>query len=209
MINYELKSKLIGSSILEEYKKVSKSFYNHNMQIWYDDYVPLDNTYDSTIAMEIDMYYRDTFPVEWKECKRICSAHRHRILRLKRRVEFMLSSKCIFLTLTFNDLTLSKVSSISRKEYVKSFLRSLDCLYIANQDFGKTNGREHYHAIVQCSNVDYSKWTYGAINGLRVRNTTDDVKRVAKYVAKLTNHAIKVTNKRSVIMYCRKFPKGL
>ena len=115
----------------------------------------------------------------------------------------MLKNPCLFLTLTFRDNVLIEVDEKYRKVYVCRFLNSLDCRYIANKDFGKKNGREHYHAIVEKEHIDYTKWSYGALNGLKIRNHDEDVKRISKYVAKLTNHAIKKTTKRSVIIYSR------
>ena len=75
---------------------------------------------------------------------------------------------------------------------------------VANKDFGARNGREHYHAAVLLKGkIDYSKWKYGCLNGQKIRlNGMSDV-RLAKYIAKLTNHAIKETCKRNVLIYSR------
>ena len=120
---------------------------------------------------------------------------------------------CLFLTFTFRDKTLNNTSAYTRRRYVKYFLNALNVPYVANIDFGKKNEREHYHAVVQIGRVDYSKWKYGAINGIKIRNdikydddgviTSESVEKIARYVAKLTNHAIKETTRRSVIMYSR------
>ena len=49
---------------------------------------------------------------------------------------------------------------------------------------------------------DYNAFDYGALNGERVRSTNDFVK-LAKYISKLTNHAIKDTCKGSRMIYNR------
>lgn len=204
-IDYELKSRLIGSFMLEDYKKVSKSLYNEYVEKVLG--VVSDNEHDMYItkAKELWHMYNKLYPKEWKECARISNAHRNRVLRLKKRIaDILLFGDCIFLTFTFTDETFNRRNADSRKQAVKKYLTSLDCPYVANIDFGKKNGREHYHAVVGIDKVDYSKWKYGALNGLKIRNQTEDLTRIAKYIAKLTNHAIKETTKRSVIMYSRK-----
>lgn len=206
MIDYEYKSKILSSQLFQEYKKISKARYFYYCATLYDDFELPKNIMSEKVLNELCIYYSSSkFEKDLKECARISKAHRKRVLTLKRRVEYMLYKPCIFLTFTFSPYALENLTEKVRKQYVKEYLSSLDCLYVANQDFGKKKGREHYHAIVQCDRVDYSKWKYGSLNGLKVRNTTEDCTKLAKYVAKLTNHAIKETNRRSVLMYSKCF----
>ena len=117
--------------------------------------------------------------------------------RIKNRIEkAILSGKAIFLTLTFTDETLDKTSEDTRRQYVRRYLKECCKTYIANIDYGGDNGREHYHALVEPKGdaIDYKPWhDYGAIKGEIVRSSEDDVTRTCKYVAKLTNHALKKT----------------
>ena len=153
-------------------------------------YEDIENTFDDSILME---------------CKKINKAYYNRLQRLKERVKDIVNSDmAIFLTLTFNDAVLNSTTSETRRQYIKKFLVSLKCKYIANVDFGKKNGREHYHALIEKDKVDGKTYTYGAINFQRVRRTKD-TEKITKYIAKLTNHAVKETTKRSVIMYSRNF----
>lgn len=116
------------------------------------------------------------------------------------------AGECIFLTLTFNDATLARTSEKTRRRYVSRYLKKECSSYVANIDFGKKNEREHYHALVYAPRVDYSKWhKYGAIKGERVKPSENDAKAVAKYVAKLSLHAIKETaGKGRRIIYSRR-----
>lgn len=197
-IDYELKAELIDSLFYKDYKKINRVIYHYcNNNI---------NSNDISIetAFQLYDYMYSNHPKEWKECERINHAHFKRVKRLKDRVTIMITNgDCIFLTLTFTDESLQKTQESYRRKAVQRFLNKLNCSYIANKDFGKKKGREHYHALVQIDFVNYSMWKLGAINGQKIRNNTDDVKRIAKYIAKLTNHAIKATTKRSVIMYSR------
>ena len=112
------------------------------------------------------------------------------------------SGPCLFLTLTFTDEVLRKTTENTRRQTIRRYLKSFGFPYVANIDYGKKNGREHYHAVIQTDHVDYSAYTYGAINGEKIHSAEDYVK-LSKYVAKLTNHAIKQTNKRQVIIYSK------
>lgn len=144
---------------------------------------------------------------EFKECLKINDASYKRTKRLKERIESMLvNGNCLFLTLTFNDYTLSTTTPKERRVAVSRYLKSFDCKYVANIDFGAKNHREHYHAVINCDRVDYSTWNkYGNINGERIRNKDikSDKTKLAKYICKLSNHAIKETTKRSSLIYSR------
>ena len=198
--NYELKSKLLREvTMLENYKRYSKSVYHY---VYGKD---MSNDIPYSMALDLSYFHRTHFPEEWKECGRISHAHCNRVVRLKKRIaDMVLLSPCLFLTFTFNDYSLSHNTADSRKQAVRRFLNDLNVPYVANIDFGKKNHREHYHAVVAIERIDYKSWKYGAINGQTIRNHTDDIKKLAKYVAKLTNHAIKETVKRNAIIYSRK-----
>lgn len=102
---------------------------------------------------------------------------------------------CLFLTLTFTDAVLASTSEKTRRKYVTRWLKSQSPAYVANIDYGKENEREHYHAIAFSPHVDYKGWhKYGAIKGEEVKTESKDVTRVSKYVAKLSNHAMKVND---------------
>lgn len=143
----------------------------------------------------------------YKECLRINHATYNRTKRLKDRIASMLlSGDCLFLTLTFNDLTLDSTTAKERRVAVSRFLKSFDCRYVANIDFGSKNNREHYHAVVCSNSIDLHNWRkYGNINVKHVRNRDidKDKTRLAKYIAKLSNHCIKETTKRSSLIYSR------
>lgn len=200
MPDYKLKSEILKEGqMLYDYNRVSKSVYS----FVYDREFP--NALQYSTALELSAYYRENNPIKWKECERISHAHCSRVVRLKKKIsEMVFNSDCVFLTFTFTDYSLQHNNERSRRKAVTSFLNDLNVPYVANIDFGKKNHREHYHAVVAVDKVDYSKWTYGAINGQIIRNNTDDIARLSKYVAKLTNHAIKETTKRNAAIYSRK-----
>lgn len=151
---------------------------------------------------------------ELNECEKINHAEFKRTKRLKKRVASMLNGgPCLFLTLTFTDNTLAETSQKQRRVAVCRFLKELNCRYVANIDFGvdetKTM-REHYHALVQYDYLskDYmNEWRdkYGNIDAekVRLRNGDNATDKMSKYIAKLSNHAIKEMARRSALIYSR------
>ena len=145
-----------------------------------------------------------------KECRKINDASYHRVKRLKETINYIIKryDKSFFITLTFKDNVLNSTSEETRKRYVTRYLKQYNC-YVANVDYGEKNGREHYHAVVGLrGDVDkineYWEKKYGfvCVEPINVKQENNDVK-LAKYVAKLSNHAIKETNKRKAVMYSR------
>lgn len=121
----------------------------------------------------------------------------------------VLSGHCIFLTLTFRDDVLDSTSMQTRRRYVARFLKAQCKGYAANIDFGDdgrkrlyvdrngkermSTGREHYHALVYAPvDVNLKAWSYGRIDAERVHDSSKDLEKCSKYVAKLSNHALKV-----------------
>lgn len=140
----------------------------------------------------------------FKEAKKINHASYEKRNRLEKRIANWLSNyTCIFVTLTFKPDILESTSKETRRKYVTRALKQMSDKYIANIDFGKKNEREHYHAIVVSDNVDHKIWKdYGIINFEKIKQTSDSVK-LAKYVVKLTNHAMKETVQQNRVIYSK------
>lgn len=142
----------------------------------------------------------------------------HRGINLKERIY-----SCIkdgtgqFLTLTFSDEVLNSTSEQTRRTYVSRFLKEHSSEYVSNIDFGANNGREHYHAVVK--DFDESPWLYGFKKYSKVGFSSDkslddfrddkghvkedNTNRMAKYMAKLTNHALKTLGTGKRFIYSR------
>lgn len=201
MSDYKFKSEVIDLGLDLLQKRVSKSFYcQHLLEVHglvTKPIIPFEE------AMQIDSYMIQNFLEQWREAQRINNALYARVRRLNKKIASMIfSGQCIFLTFTFTDEILETTTFDTRRQKVRRFLSSYNCPYVANVDYGKTNGREHYHALIQTNKIDYKKYNYGAINGKRVSGTNSGVK-LAKYIAKLTNHAIKHTTRQNRIIYDR------
>lgn len=138
----------------------------------------------------------------WREAERINLAYYARVKRLKNRISNMLcQGRCYFLTLTFSDDTLDKTSEQTRRKYVTLFLKTLTDTYVANVDYGSQNGREHYHAVILADSVNMTGWDkYGFSKAQKIASEADYVP-VAKYISKLTNHAVKATTRGCRAIY--------
>ena len=110
----------------------------------------------------------------------------------------------VFLTFTFNDYSLEHNNSDSLKQAVRRFLKKHCIKYVANVDYGARNGRKHFHAVaLVLGKLDYTKWNYGSLNGRKVNLNETATKRMAKYVTKLSLHAIKESTGFNRLIYSR------
>ena len=160
----------------------------------------------------------------FNECYKMVNADTQRKKRLRQRVErIMGKGSTYFLTLTFNDDTLSKTDAKTRRTYVSRFLKSISDYYVGNVDFGKLKGREHYHAVIHsdvlddiqyiytknygwiCSECEqFKEWSKLGFYSIKSCGKDEkDKQKLAWYVSKLTNHAVKETTKRNALIYSR------
>lgn len=124
-----------------------------------------------------------------------------RLRRCKTRVQQLCENgTCLFITLTFKNEYYNETNQDTRRRYAYRCLKALKAPYIANQDFGKDNGRHHIHALVNIDHVEPTIWKYGNIDFEKVRN---DPKKVSDYIGKLTEHTLKATTKNCRVMYSR------
>ena len=203
MVSLEEKQKVINQG----YDKLERQLSNQIFRLT-KEWNPNSGPMSDNLKQAIEKY--DSFsscPIlgdYFRLAGKINHNHYKRTARLRERIgSAVLNGSAVFLTLTFSDYTLNNTKPDTRRQYVVKFLKSQGNLYIANLDYGSTNGREHYHAIVRAHSIDFSKWKYGAVNGRKVKTTENDLKRTAKYVSKLTNHAIKQTATQARIIYSR------
>lgn len=134
---------------------------------------------------------------------RLIDSEQRKYKKLRDKIDKLVSSgQAIFITLTFTDEILTKTSALTRRRYVARYLKQQSPFYVANIDFSPDKNREHYHAVVS-SRCDLSQWVYGFTFAEQVRVHDFDRNRVARYVAKLTNHALKVKQVSQRLIYSR------
>jgi len=151
-----------------------------------------------------------------KECHRINRNTDNRTYRVRKRVKKLIESgPCLFLTFTFTDKSLNETNEKTRRKAVISCLNSFDNRgYVGNIDFGVDDDythREHYHCLVGVDFVDNTGnklWKYGDLDIKKVRINEDEkdksVKKIPKYISKLTNHAVKDSARQCRLIFSRK-----
>lgn len=225
MADYQLKSAILTHNPeLLKYIRDERSYVWARNHLWFDKKrqakIMNARLKGTTLAASL----LDNYPVLYDECNRMVDADIQRKKRLKKRIQRIFDKgRTYFVTLTFNNESLANLSADTRREYVTTFLKSISSDYVANIDFGAHTGREHYHAVIYCTLLDDIKYffskRYGWINidaaplmqwrkygwfsvkSCGTNNT--DKSRLAWYVSKLANHAVKDTTKRNALIFSR------
>ena len=141
------------------------------------------------------------------EYERILSARYMKVSRVKKRLVYLLYNYRYiwFCTFTFDNYYINKCDR-TKKDLIKKCINKFDFKYILNVDYGKKTEREHYHCIIGTNyNFDLDKYLkehYMCFSCALLCNTDiTDLKRLTKYINKLSNHCVKATTKRERIIY--------
>lgn len=144
---------------------------------------------------------------------RLWRANKNRKERIKKRIFSLIETQnAYFLTLTFSPAFLEReTSEETRRRYIRRFLKEQCIGYVANVDYGKTNDREHYHAVVvpRGSLVDFKPYCdffdKSRIDAEKISlvNTEKSRDCLARYINKLTNHALKDSGHSQRLIYSR------
>lgn len=201
MIDYALKAKVISDNLDT---KVSKLGF-HTYQAYYnpEKYFENHSLEDLEQAQQEINELRLLNEKEFNEALKVSHANHKRKKHLSNYIKYLLQKNCIFLTFTFTDKTLQNTNAQTRRRYISRTLRQYNGEFVANIDFGEKNDREHYHAILQADKFNHTSWKYGLVNFEKIRNQTSDNIKLAKYITKLTRHAVKNTTKRNTLIYSR------
>lgn len=198
--NYHLRSNLIFSRFSSLERQIH--LHNHcNFVVGTSEFDIMSTEFMLSPLPKFNSYFH-LFQVVY----RINRSDYSKVSRVRERVQALLylSSEPVFMTFTLADAALGKYSYSYIVKTLHNFLRSNFDYAICNEDYGAKNGRLHFHALVS-SRADCSFWInkFGAVNSkpIVLGNST----AIAKYIAKLTNHAVKATTKRKNIYYTPSF----
>lgn len=178
--DFEIKESVLECSQDKEYNKAKRKAFLGDCSAIQD--------FKINYGEEVARVARNIVSSQYKKYKRVRD----------RTTDIIVTSSAVFLTLTFSDETLAKTSEKTRREYVRKYLKTQSTEFVANIDYGTKNEREHYHAIIYAPNqkIDLAPWKKrGFIFAEKIR-FKDSEKRLAKYIAKLTRHALKESTKR-------------
>ena len=91
------------------------------------------------------------------------------------------------------DEALEQLNERTQHRYMQAWLHENCRDYVANEDFGKKNGRRHYHAVI-AKNTAIEPWKYGFYKLKKVKLSDESsVHKLSSYLLKLVNHANKLT----------------
>lgn len=206
MNDYDKQWRVIGieEDIIKDMNNFKKKLYFNNPCITWDRL--LEEIYDHFVK---ELGYPRQIVIEGMKMLRNNQKRRSRCL--EKTTTLVNDNKLVvFGTLTFTNEVLDKTSPETRRKYVSRYLKSISKSYIANIDYGdksknpQSNEREHYHCLIAVDSIPVS-WDYGFCKFQVIPKEEVDCKRVSKYIAKLTNHAMKVekTGKAKRIIYSR------
>ena len=140
---------------------------------------------------------------------KILNARYCKISRIKKRFVYLVSnySFIYFCTFTFDNDYIDKCDR-TKRDLIKFSLLSFDSdiKYIINVDYGSKKEREHYHGIIATNNTGnlrkHLKNVYPCLTSCDfVPCSCSDIKKVSKYINKLSNHCIKDSTKNKRILY--------
>ena len=206
MQDLNLKKNIINEGLDVTYRKLKRNLFK-----CYGEYRYCEDSSRKNLNLAYDLL--DEFVKEnGVDVVRVCNNLNHSYYRkrkiVKDRIKYMLENYvCLFLTFTFDDKHLESTSRVTRRQKVSRFLNEYNCLYVANIDFGRERGREHYHAVIATDHVNYDNWTMGIIDGKKCRLNESSEIRIATYITKLSNHAIKDSTKNERVIYSKLWGK--
>ena len=138
----------------------------------------------------------------------LCSRY-NKIGRIKKHFVYMYHRKknLYFLTFTFNEKYINKCDR-TKKDLIKNCLYEFDALglYILNVDYGSQTERQHFHCIFGTNkDIDLKKYLdkyYPCFSYTeKIRTDENSLKKLPKYIDKLSNHAIKKSTRASRIVF--------
>lgn len=201
----DLKAYVESLDLPKTISKIKRSYYAHDTLILTGEIIECAYDFETALQLEFDLRkeYGDKV---YSIAENVLKARNKKVQRLRKRIKhiFRKHNESVFVTLTFRDDVLSSTDGKTRRVYVSRFLNSQTDEYVGNIDFGEKNGREHYHAVVG-GRINPKQWNYGCCNVQRIRvdDKTSSYK-LARYITKLTYHAIKDSTERHSLIYSRK-----
>lgn len=226
----QLKHTLINDGTFKKYKAYRKEAYKLKLKHSYEEIdedtgqiLNVPSLEYTRIVMELEeQLIKEISPFGFIQCQQIENNGYNRVGRLRKRLAPMLESDndTYFITFTFDDEYIDKLSDKTKREYVARVLKATATDYVANVDYGGTyeyidnkgqlrtaTGRIHFHALAN-SSIDKSKWSYGFITCIKVRKGTKKAKMnslgsLPPYLDKFTKHAIKKSTNNLRPIYSR------
>ena len=191
----EIKIEVLNNGIDKKVSREKKEAFNNSLSL--PSYWEGFNNETGELELKLSPYWEYMKKINsdlYLDCaNRLNESKYRKAKRVKGKIEKIVNTgSALFITLTFKTDILAKTSPLTRRTYVRKYLKANCKNYVANVDYGAKNGREHYHAIVE-NDINLKEWhKMGAVKVEHIRVSEKDLKRVSLYISKLTAHALKV-----------------
>lgn len=165
-------------------------------------------TEDGSIRFEVPYVLSNAVLENKGTLYRARMAEVYREYRLHKRIETMINSgNALFLTLTFNDIMITRKQDTLLR-IAKKFLKEQCSSYVANIDFGAKNKRFHIHAVVVPKTIIDTAYYRSLTRNSNIsiehcRSNVKDSKKLSKYIDKLTKHSLKDNGFYKRLIYSR------
>lgn len=115
---------------------------------------------------------------------------------LRLRINYLLKNvNCMFVTFTLDNEHVNNSLPTIRK-YITRLLKSMNCYYVGNVDYGHTTERLHFHFVVGSDDKEFIKSHYKiGFCDIKMINNKNSYK-LANYIDKIVNHGLKDSTKR-------------
>ena len=208
MKDKEKRKEILSNGTYRNYtEKRKKAFLSGHADACYK--VNFDEDTGEIISTELNKEYFNISKEDLHECERIRKCKKEQREKIENHIKYLFdksSYDLYFITFNFHDDAL-ELSADTRKQKIRRLLNKFCADYILNIDYGEDKGREHYHAIIclkKNSYTDYlneynhikikefDSYDYGNYDIQKIRTDEPDMKKLARYITKLTMHSIKV-----------------
>ena len=184
-----------------------KAFQNGNPDEMYEQV--FDDDTGELLRSDLNSDFFQLDQEDLKECERIRNCKNHQRQKIEDHIKFLFEKSkydLFFITFNFHDDAL-ELNADTRKQKIRRLLNKISEDYILNIDFGELKDREHFHSVVALEKNSYTlyrneyghlkikeldAYDYGNYDIETIRTKDDDKKRLARYIAKLTLHSVKV-----------------
>ena len=215
MEHKELKQRLLTDGTYKKFNDLQRAYFKF---CYNGDYSPselsfFDNEGEVLPFDDFITKNSDFEPNTLIALRQLSNAYSFQRRKLNEHISYLFERKDLelyFLTFTFKSSTLKR-NPTYRRNIITRLLCSIPYVadYIGNIDYGKSTSREHYHYIAAFDSFEFNGnfinekghlklkelepyLRYGNYDLKPIRRNLIDYKKVSSYIAKLTNHALKV-----------------
>lgn len=208
MRDRETRQKVLQDGTFKKYAEMRrKTALNGDLELIYNP--KINNDTGEIIGQTLNPDFFGIERHELEECERARKCRDQQRRKIEDHISFIFGHsgyQTYFATFTFKDSSLD-LKADTRRQRIRRLLSKTCDDFILNIDYGSETDREHYHALIALKEGHFNEYKnemghlkikeldgykLGNYDIEKVRDTEKDGERLARYVAKLTLHSVKV-----------------